>query len=75
MNYVDKRFADMVLTPEKYNEDELHKIKNCLEFIRDCMDNVKLTKCELFLGDFVYRKENNISFDVKQLELEYGIEN
>lgn len=63
------------MTPEKYSEEDLHKVKNCLCFIRDCTDPDDSAKAERFLTEFIRRKENNIPVNAKQLEVECGIHN
>ncbi len=75
MNYVEKRLSELLMTPEKYCKEDLHKVKKCLCFIRDCTDPDDLAKAEKFLKEFIRRKENGILFDTTQLELECGIEN
>ncbi len=75
MNYVQKRFAELLITSDKYSVEDLHKIKCCLCFLRD--NNIPERTCmaEKFLAEFIRRKENGEQFDTTQLELECGIEN
>jgi uncharacterized protein YxeA len=74
-NYVEKRLANMIMTPDKYSREDLHKIKNCLCFIRDCTVPEDLAKAEKFLKLFVEGRENGVPFDTVSLELACGIKN
>lgn len=71
MNYVEQRLSNLLITTEKYSVEDLHKIKNCLCFIRDSISIDDILKGEKFLNEFIKRKENDCLFDVKELELEY----
>jgi len=75
MNFVEKRLSELLMTPEKYSDSDLHTIKNVLCFIRDCDVPEDTAKAEKFLTEFVRRRENGIPFNVKQLELECDIDN
>lgn len=79
MNDVERRFAELLITESKYSERDLHKIKDCLCFLRDAKSwscpEEDLKKVEAFLTEFILRKENDIVFDTKELELSFGIEN
>lgn len=75
MNAVEKRLAELLMTPDKYSAVDLHKIKNCLCFLRDNDIPEDSVKAERFLSEFVRRREADIPFDTKQLELECGINN
>jgi hypothetical protein len=75
MNYVEQRLAGLLMTPDKYSHKDLHKVKNCLCFIRDCVTLADSEKAEKFLAEFIRRKEAGIQVNVTKFELEYGIEN
>ena len=75
MNYVEQRLAGLLMTPDKYSREDLHKVKNCLCFIRDCVILGDAESAEKFLAEFIRRKEAGIPVDATKLELEYGIEN
>lgn len=75
MNEAERRFAELLISEDKYSRKDLHKIKNVLCFLRDCTIPEDSVKAEKFLAEFIRRKENSIVFDTTELELEFGIEN
>ena len=75
MNEVQRRFADVQISPDKYSREDLHKIKNVLCFLRDCDVPEDSAKAEKFLAEFIRRKEAGLVVDATRLELEFGIEN
>jgi hypothetical protein len=63
MNAIEKRLSELILTPGKYSEVDLHLIKNALCFIRDSERTDIVAATEAFIAELVHSRENNIPFD------------
>lgn len=84
MNYVEQRLAKIILTPEKYTENDLHHIQTVLCFIRDCLNPDEKTPdpewidmmelAENFLKKFVYCREMGIPITYEELKKHFGID-
>ena len=84
MNFVEQRLAGLLMTPDKYSRENLHKVKNVLCFIRDCVIVEDAERAEKFLAEFdgqliipefANRGESDqFQYDIPEWEY-YGLQN